>query len=140
MSRSPERPVLARGEEVDLRGASPAWVLCGAQALTTALAVLVVWTTRGGPAAFAAMFGGAIAIVPALYFAVRVAGLGRVAEARQVLGTFYRAELAKLLLTALLFFIGAKLFGEHFAPLMLTCVACLAMNWVVLAVAGNKGV
>jgi len=45
-----------------------------------------------------------------------------------------------LLLTAFLFFIGARLFGEHFAPLMLTCMACLAMNWVMLAVAKNTGV
>ena len=40
----------------------------------------------------------------------------------------------KLVLTALLFWIGAKWFGQHFAPLILTSIACLAMNWVMVAV------
>ena len=51
-----------------------------------------------------------------------------------MLGTFYRAETAKLVLTALLFWIGAKWFGQHFAPLILTSIACMAMNWVMVAV------
>ena len=56
-------------------------------------------------------------------------------DAKQALGELYRAELGKLLLTALMFVIGALFFGQHYAALMLTCVACLAMNWVVLAFA-----
>lgn len=90
-------------------------------------------------AAAAALFGGLTVIVPALYFAVKVVGLGPVAEARKVLSTFYRAEVMKLLLTALLFMLGAKWFGAYFAPLLLTCLACLAMNWVVLGTMAIKG-
>ncbi|MBS0211910.1 MAG: ATP synthase subunit I [Proteobacteria bacterium] len=123
---------------MDVRGLASAWLLCAAQALTTALSAVIAWVTGGSSAALAALFGGLVAILPALYFALKVAGLGPVAEARRVLGTFYRAEAVKLLLTALLFLIGVRWFGEHFAPLMLTCVACLAMNWVVLAVTANK--
>ena len=110
-------------------------MLCIAQVITTAFGVVIAWGVSGGAAAAAARFGGMVAILPALYFAVRI-GLRRDStQAKEILGVFYRAELGKLLLTALLFFIGALLFGKHFAPLMLTCVACLAMNWVMLAVA-----
>lgn len=126
---------MAKGNEVQFRDVSFAWLLCALQTLTTALAALVLWTISGSAAAIAALFGGLIVIVPALYFAARV-GLSRnTVQAREILGTFYQAELGKLLLTALLFFIGTLLFGKHFAPLMLTCVACLAMNWIMLAVA-----
>ncbi|MBS0194134.1 MAG: ATP synthase subunit I [Proteobacteria bacterium] len=123
---------------MELRGVASARVLCVAQLLTTALAVAFVGLAWGGAAALAALFGGLIAILPAAYFALKVAALGPVAEASRVLRTFYRAEAMKLLLTAVLFALGARWFGEHFAPLMLTCVACLAMNWVVLVVTTHK--
>lgn len=115
-------------------------MLCSAQAITTALATIIVWFVSGSDAAVAALFGGMIAVVPALFFAVRVWLRRGASEAKDILGMFYQAELGKLLLTAFLFFIGARLFGKHFAPLMLTCVACLAMNWVMLAVARTTDV
>lgn len=120
-------------KRLDLRGWSLAWVLCAAQAATTSLAVIVAAAFWGQAAATAALFGGIVVSVPALYFAVRVGRRRGATQAKEILGAFYRAEAGKLLLTALLFFIGARLFGDQFAPLMLTCVACLAMNWLVLA-------
>ena len=122
-------------KRVDLHGVSLAWVLCAAQAATTTIAVIIVAAIWGKSAAAAALFGGIVVVVPALYFAFRVHPRRGATQAKEVLGTFYRAELGKMLLTALLFFIGARWFGAHFAPLMLTCVACLAMNWLVLAFA-----
>jgi F0F1-type ATP synthase assembly protein I len=117
-----------------LRAGSTAWALVGGQALTAAIAGLVVWIGWGPAAALAAMFGGLVVILPTLYFAAKVyLGAGGTTAA-EVLGTFYRAETAKLVLTALLFWIGAKWFGQHFAPLILTSIACLAMNWVMVAV------
>ena len=120
---------------VDLRGVSPASALCAAQAMTTVVAVIIAWTVWGNPAAMAALFGGLVAVVPALYLAVRMHLRRNAVQAKEILGTLYQGELVKLLLTALMFFIGTLLFGKHFAPLMLTCMACLAMNWVILAVA-----
>jgi len=120
---------------MDLRGVSPAWALCVAQAMITALAATVTWLLLGRSASLAALYGGMVAIVPTLYFAVRVGNRRKTSQAKEILGAFYEAELVKLLLTAFLFLIGALLFGKHFAPLMLTCVACLAMNWLMLAVA-----
>jgi len=117
-----------------LRGGSTAWALVGSQALTAGIAGLVVWIGWGHAAAIAALFGGFVVILPTLYFAAKIyLGAGGMTAA-EVLGTFYRAETAKLVLTALLFWIGAKWFGQHFAPLILTSIACLAMNWVMVAV------
>ena len=115
-------------------GRSLAWSLCGAQSITAGIGVAVAWVVGGKAAAAAALFGGAIAIVPTIYFAVRVFSRGRRAGAADVLGAFYRAEVGKLILTALLFWIGAIVFSDHFAALMSTCIACLAMNWIMLAV------
>jgi len=120
---------------VDLRGISPPSALCAAQAMMTALAAVIVWAVWGNAAAIAALFGGLVAVVPALYLAIKIGLRRNASQAKDILGTFYQGELVKLLLTGLMFFIGVRLFGEHFAPLMLTCMACLAMNWVILAVA-----
>lgn len=120
-----------------MRGGSLAWRLCVAQSITAGIGAGGAWVVEGPAAAVAALFGGAIAIVPTIYFAVRVFVRERKTGAVDVLGAFYRAEAGKLILTALLFWIGAVLFGSHFAALMVTCIACLAMNWVMLAVTRN---
>lgn len=113
-------------------------MLCVAQLAVTALAMIVAWWLSGRGAAMAALFGGMVALLPALFFAARVRLRRGTTDAKAVLGAFYQAELGKLLLTAFLFYLGTRWFGRHFAPLMLTCVACLAMNWLMLAVAVNS--
>lgn len=115
------------------RGGSTAWALVAGQAATAAVATLAVWGGWGHAAALAALFGGFVVMLPTLYFAAKVSLAGGTTAA-EVLGTFYRAEVVKLVLTALLFWAGAKWFGEHFAPLILTSIACLAINWVMVAV------
>ena len=117
-----------------LRGGSTAWALVGSQALTAGVAGLVVWIGWGHAAVLAALFGGFVVLLPTLYFAAKIYLRAGGMTAAEVLGTFYRAETAKLVLTAVLFWIGAKWFGQHFAPLILTSIACLAMNWVMVAV------
>ena len=120
---------------VQANDASLAWALCAGQTITTALAAVVAWVVADKAASLAALFGGMVVILPAAYFAAKIYLRRGGSQAQEILGTFYRAELGKLLLTALLFFVGAQLFGKHFAPLMLTCTACLAVNWLLLAVA-----
>jgi ATP synthase protein I len=123
-----------RMDRLHRRGRSTAWALTGAQALTGAICTVVVWIGWGHAAALAALFGGVVVIVPTVYFAAKVHLRADGATAAEVLGAFYRAEVGKLILTALLFWIGALLFGRYFAPLIITSVACLAMNWVMVAV------
>ncbi len=120
--------------EVRLRGRSPVWALLGAQVATAGVAALLAWIVRGPPDAKAAMFGGVVAVAPTAWFAARTqARAGRSGPA-DMLGATYRAEVGKLLLTAALFWLGVVLFGDHFAPLLLTCIACLSMNWLMLAI------
>lgn len=114
--------------------ATPALVLCGAQALTAMLAAIVVFAVYGWDAGKAALFGGLVIIAPSAYFAAQVHLRAKAATAGEALGVFYRAETGKLILVALGFWIGALWFGQHFAPLMLTAMACLAVNGLLLAV------
>jgi F0F1-type ATP synthase assembly protein I len=124
-------------DRLRLRGGSTAWALVGAQALTAAIAAMVVWIGWGHAAALAALFGGLVVVLPTVYFAAKVHLRAGQATAAEVLGAFYRAEVGKLILTAFLFWIGALLFGRYFAPLIITSFACLAMNWVMVAVTRN---
>ena len=120
-------------DRLQVRGRSTAWALIVAQLVTAAIAAAIVWAGWGHAAALAAVFGGVVVIAPTIYFAAKVA-LRAGSSAAEVLGAFYRAEVGKLVLTALLFWIGAKWFGQHFAPLILASIACLATNWVMVAV------
>lgn len=118
-----------------LRGTSLAWALLGAQATVAAVATFVVWVVSGRAAAVAALFGGVVAVAPSAWFTIAVYLRADRFEPAQILGAIYRAEMGKLILTGALFWVGALLFGNHFAPLIITCMACLSMNWVMLAVA-----
>ncbi|MGH8121375.1 MAG: ATP synthase subunit I [Rudaea sp.] len=122
---------------VQANDASLAWALCAGQAITAALAAVVAWIVAGKAASLAALFGGMAVIVPTAYFAARIYLRGGGTQAAEILGAFYRAELGKLLLTALLFLVGALLFSKHFAPLILTSMACLVINWLMLAFVAN---
>lgn len=121
-------------DRLRLRGGSPARALLGAQILTAVIAALVVLIGWGRAAALAALFGGFVIVLPTLFFAAKVRLRAGQATAAEVLGAFYRAEVGKLILTAVMFWIGALFFGRYFAPLIITAVACLAMNWVIVAV------
>ena len=125
--------LVERMDRLQVRGRSTAWALIAAQLLIAAIATAIVWIGWGYTAALAACFGGVVVIAPTIYVAAKVA-LRAGSTAAEVLGAFYRAEVGKLVLTALLFWIGAKWFGPYFAPLILTSIACLAMNWVMVAV------
>jgi len=120
--------------QVRLRGTSLAWALLDAQIATAVVATFVVWIVHGRAAAIAALFGGVVAVAPTGWFAITVYPRANRFKPAEILGAMYRAEVGKLVLTAALFWIGALLFGNHFAPLMMTCMACLAMNWMLLAI------
>ena len=120
-----------------VRDVSPVWLLCAGQSAVAALAAAIAWIVADAQTAGAALFGGLIVVLPGLWFARKALVRPAALEPKQLLGAFYKAELGKLLLTTLLFFIGALWFGKHFAALMLTCIACLATNWLMLAAAKN---
>lgn len=122
-------------QRIHLRGISLAWALCGIQALISVIVAGVVAVGLNKAAAFAALFGGMIAIVPNLYMARKVYARRDGDEPKVMLGRFYSAEIGKYALTAMLFFVGVSLFVEQFLPLICTYIACLMAYWVVMAVA-----
>ena len=120
------------------RSVSPARPLFRAQALMAGVMAVVAAIVEGRGAALAALFGGLVVLVPTAFFAARMRLRSSTVHPAQALGDLYKAELGKLLVTALMFVVGAKLFGAHYGWLMSACVACLAMNWVVLALARSE--
>lgn len=100
------------------------------------LASAVAWLWGIGMAA-AALFGGAVVFVPTAYFALAVLIRGSTVMPHKAPAVFYRAEVIKLFLMALGFVLGTLWFGDRFVALILTAVACLAVNWIMLATSRN---
>jgi F0F1-type ATP synthase assembly protein I len=115
--------------------APPERKLAQLQCLAIAVCVMVAAGFGGRGEAAAAFFGGLAVLLPTLWFGRRMRASRGTTDARKALANVYVAELGKLVLVALLLWLGALLFKTHYGALMLTCMACLAMNWVLLAVA-----
>ena len=115
--------------------APPARKLATLQGLAIALCVSVAAWLGGRGEATAALFGGLAVFLPSLWFWRRAQASSGSTDAKQALGALYVAEIGKLVLVGLMLWLGALLFRTHYLALMLTCMACLAMNWVLLAVA-----
>lgn len=117
-----------------LRGRQVAWAVCGAQALI-ALATAAVFYVLSGDSrqALAALFGGAVAIVPAAYFGMRTLAPEAEASAQQITARFYRGAVGKIAVTAVMFALGVRWFAPQFGALMASFVACQLAYWAALA-------
>ena len=117
--------------------APPAQKLAILQGIAIAICVMVAAALGGRGEAAAALFGGLAVFLPSLWFWRKARGASGNTDARKALGALYVAEIGKLVLVGLMLWMGALLFRTptQFMALMLTCMACLAMNWVLLAVA-----
>lgn len=104
-----------------------------AQAGIAVIAALVAYGVRGKSAAMGAAYGGLTALVPTIYFALRVFARRAADSPQLVVGAFFQAEIGKFALTAVMFAFGAMLLGKQFLALLATYVACLAAYWVVMA-------
>ncbi|MGH8457716.1 MAG: ATP synthase subunit I [Nevskiales bacterium] len=98
------------------------------------VAALIGYAFSGKEAAAAAFYGALVAVIPSLYFAGKVLLSGRNDRPLEVLGAVYVGEAGKIVLAALMFIVGAKLFPAHFLALLLTFMACLSVYWLMLAV------
>jgi ATP synthase protein I len=118
---------------IQLRGAEVARAVCLVQvAILVVAAALAAWIW-GRPQAVAAVYGGLVAVVPTIYFALRVFARRTTQDPKQAVTALYVGEIGKLVLTALLFWIGVVLFAKQFLALMVTYAACLLAYWLVLA-------
>lgn len=112
-------------KRVHLRGMRLAWAVVAAQAGISVVAALIVLVMASRDAASAALYGGIVAIGPTLYMAFRVYLRRNSNAPGDVLGSFYRGQIGKFALTAVLFYFGVMWFAEHFLALILTYMACL---------------
>jgi len=107
------------------------WVLLAQATVTVASAT--IWLLGVGPqAGLAAAAGGLIALVPALYMAVRVFSVPPDAEPKRLLSALYRGEATKFLLTAALFALAVNWFGAVFLPVIATYILALLVYWLAL--------
>jgi ATP synthase protein I len=118
---------------IQLRGAAVARAVCLVQVAIVGIAAALAGGFWGRPQAVAAMYGGLVAVVPTIYFAVRVFARRNAQDPKLVVTAFYVGEIGKLVLTALLFWIGVVLFAKQFLALIATYAACLLAYWLVLA-------
>lgn len=95
------------------------------QIATGCIAILLTQALLGLEAAKAAAYGAGIAIVPGLYFALRVLATPPGTPPKKILAKFYAGEVGKFVLTAALFFGAVKWFSEQMLPVFLTYVSCL---------------
>ncbi len=107
------------------------------QSIVTTLAALLAWGIAGQGAAFAALWGGLTAILPALYLAWRISRVPPDASPTVVVGTFYRGEIGKYALTAVLFGLGVAWFAQWFLPLLFSFMAAQAGYWVAAYLGRN---
>ncbi|HUS23330.1 MAG TPA: ATP synthase subunit I [Candidatus Binatia bacterium] len=115
------------------RGVALARRVFAVQCGITAAAAAIALGTKGPPAAAAAVFGGIAAAVPMAWMARKALNARVEATPQEVVGGFYRGEVGKLGLTAVLFFIGVMLFAKQFLALLLTFMAAQLAYPAVLA-------
>ncbi len=96
------------------------------------IAILLSWSRTGLEAAQAAGYGAGIAIVPGLYFALRVFATPPGTPPNKMLAKFYAGEVGKFVLTMVLFYGAVKWFPMQMLPVILTYVACLSVNWAAM--------
>ncbi|MGR9087398.1 MAG: ATP synthase subunit I [Gammaproteobacteria bacterium] len=101
------------------------------QILITAVMALGFAITGGRTSAFSAALGGAAALIPNLYFAIKMQRASG-QEARQIVRAFYAGESGKLLLTAALFALIFQIPDIEILPLLAGYVAALSVFWFAL--------
>lgn len=81
-------------------------------------------------AGYSALIGGIICVVPNMVFVIYAHRYGGARAAKHIVGSFYKGEALKIMLTAILF-AGTFIFiPVSIGPLMTTYVICLLAYWV----------
>jgi ATP synthase protein I len=81
--------------------------------------------------ALSSVFGGLVAFIPNLYFALRITGSAG-QEARKILQSFYTGEAVKLVLTAGLFMLIFQIPNIEILPMLAGYTTALSVFWFAL--------
>ncbi|MBK1650841.1 hypothetical protein CKO08_01100 [Halorhodospira halochloris] len=112
-----------------------AWRVCGRLIGTQTaigLTLSALWLIYSTTAAAASIAGMLIAIIPTLYYAIKVFSNRPGTAPRKVVRAFYVGEIVRLILAATLFIIALQWFGGEFVPLITTFTAALFSYWLIL--------
>jgi ATP synthase protein I len=95
-------------------------------------AAALVWVVLADPrSGLAALIGGGIGAVLTIYSAAKTFA-APASDARHAVMTFFRAQVRKLLLAAVLFAVAVHFFADVFAPLVTTFALSLTVYWFAL--------
>lgn len=117
-------------KKFDARGMALAKKLYRLQLLVGAVAIMITLATAGMVAAQAAVIGVVAAVAPPVYFARRALRQDADATPRDILGTVYKGEIGKIVLTAALFGVGVAFYAQHVISLLLPYIGCVVSYWV----------
>jgi ATP synthase protein I len=101
------------------------------QLLAALLVALVFGVGYGQNAGLSALYGGAVALLPNLYFAYKIY-LARNQQAQGILSAFYAGETIKLILTAALFAMVLQIPSVEFLIVLAGYAAVLSVFWFAL--------
>lgn len=99
--------------------------------LLVTMVVSLAFGFWGWHKALASFLGGLAALIPNLYFALRITR-SEGQEARKILRSFYVGESVKLLLTAAIFALILRIPDIETLPLFASYVAALSVFWFAL--------
>lgn len=102
------------------------------QLLIAAVGTLIWGLMDGGRAAGAAAFGGAIAVISTLYFAMHAFAHGRDATPQRRLGNLVVGQVMKWVVTLGMFALAIALFRDAFPPVISVYAVCLLAYFVAL--------
>ena len=103
-----------------------------AQSLAAVAITLVLSVWLGKTAAYSALVGAIIAIVPNFYLARRLLGRGPGATPSESLRGIYTGELLKVAFTIALFVIAIRLLDVVFLMVVASYLAMAMINWLAL--------
>ncbi|MGH8444186.1 MAG: ATP synthase subunit I [Solimonas sp.] len=100
--------------------------------LIIAVSCAVLWGVfGGGREGLAALAGGGIGAVLTFYAGLKTfSASGK--DAQHAVMNFYRAEVRKIILAAVLFAVAVRVFGDVFAPVLVTFMLTLPVYWFAL--------
>lgn len=91
-----------------------------------------LWAVFEGPrSGLAALAGGSISVVLTVYAAIKTFSVAA-SDAPHAVMNFYRAEVRKLILAAVLFAVAVRFFADVFAPVVVTFALTLLAYWFAL--------
>lgn len=89
---------------------------------------LCLFILSGMKAGYSTLLGGATWLLPSFYFAHQV--FSKIGTAKTILWMFYRAEITKLLLSAVLFILICRFFSVNMLIFLLGYMAAQCMFWL----------